>query len=120
MAYCNDAVEIQRVFPGELAEIIGPVRDVPKRARPAAALIADATILETPDREAAVGKRLLDRAGVRDIVLGQPAPAMDEHDDRMRTGALRKPQIAELQGSWPILNPLIGRTAGQRWKVPGS
>ena len=74
-----------------LATSLGAPGDVLERPGPAAAVVADAAILQRPRRDAGAGEGVGQLAAVGDVVLRQPAAAVKEDHHRMRAVAVELP-----------------------------
>jgi hypothetical protein len=113
----DDAIQVERVFRRDRAQVVSPEGNVGERVWPTAAVVTHAAILDAPDGDAAVGDRLLERGRVCDVELRQPTPAVDEHEHGVRPGLLREAQIAELQRAWTICDALVRRRRGERREI---
>src|SRR5260221_12662376 len=83
--------------------------DVLERARPAAALVADTTVLEAPGRHSRSRERRTDGADVPLAVFRGPAAAVDHDRDGMGPRSTRNPQLADLLRPGAVRAPRIGR-----------
>jgi hypothetical protein len=97
VSHREHAIEIEGVLLRHRTQVVGALRHVRECARPAAARISDPAILERPGRDSFPGERRRELPDVGEVVPGQPAASVDEEDDRVRAGAARKPQLAELE-----------------------
>ncbi len=90
-------IQIEGILCGELAQVIRAVGDVLERARPAAALVSDTAILESPGGDAFVGQAIRQRADMSDIVLREPATAVDHDRHGKRPRPCGQAQLPELE-----------------------
>ena len=112
-----NALQIERRVFRDRAQIVGRVRDIEKRPRPAAACIADAPIFNRPGREPAIGKPRRQPRHVNVIELRHPTAAMHEHDDRKRPGAFRQTELAKLLRTAPVSDALRRRRQRHRGEL---
>ena len=83
---------------GERAEVVHGAAHVEVRAGPAAARVADAPVLDVPGRDAVGGERVSHRGEIPAVGIRRlEAAAVDQRRDGMRAGAVRDPELAELQ-----------------------
>jgi hypothetical protein len=104
MAEQRDAVEVEWRRARELLDVVDGAKDVVESAGPAAAGIAEAPVLDVPRRDPVRGEIEAQMAGVGEGVDRLPVPTVHHHDDRVRAGARRKPQVAELERIGPVRN----------------
>src|SRR6476646_4906383 len=102
MSRGDDATQIQSVLRGDLAQMVGPARDIDNGVRPAAAVVADATILDAPHGEAAVRERLLELSRVSNVECREPTTAVDKDDNGIWSGRPRQSEIRELERRRPV------------------
>ena len=77
----DDPPEIERIVACQPPEVIDPIGDVVKGARPAAPLVSQPPIFQRPRRDAPGSQIGAEVAHVLMAVFGQPAAAMDDDDD---------------------------------------
>src|SRR5436190_3148840 len=82
--------------------------DVLERARPAAAIVADAAVLEAPGRHSRSRERRTDGPDVPLAIFRGPAAAVDHDRDGMGPRSTRNPQLAELLRPRPVRDARIG------------
>jgi len=110
----RDTFEIERVAQRKLGRERERAADVLGRRGPAAADVADATVLDVPRRDPARGEIDAEVAGVGEVRIRLPVAAVDDDEERERRVVRRQPQIAELQRLRAVDEP---RVRGRRRRV---
>jgi hypothetical protein len=93
----DDALQIEVVRGGEVAEVGAPPSDVLECAWPAAARFADAAELQAPRGDAGRGECGAQVADVQQVVLGAPEAAVEHDGHRVWPCAHGQTQVAELR-----------------------
>ena len=99
MADPDDVREVERVRPGDRAQVIGGAGNSEERPGIASAGVADPAELDVPGGEPGRGQRLDERCGVVLRPVRQPGTAVHEQDDRetrSRRRSIGQAQVGEL------------------------
>ncbi len=103
----HQPLEIQVVALGDARQMFCAVQHVVHRSRPAAARIAEPSVLDAPRSGARFRQRRAQVAGVIEIVLRAPESAVNEEHGRVRTWTARQPQIPELKRILAVRNARV-------------
>src|SRR5262249_61302450 len=96
MAGQDDAIPFERVTLGQLGGELDPACDVVSRAGPWAADVAARPVLHAPGGEPGITEGDAEVSGVDQVVLGLPASAVHDDDDRERAVAGGEAKVARL------------------------
>ena len=80
----------------ELTQGVRSGSHVREGAGPPAPVVADPAVLDAPGRDAGLGEGGRQARHVAEVVLGEPAAAMDHHRHRVGTGTGRQTKLTEL------------------------
>src|SRR5207248_1140904 len=92
----DHAVAIELVPLYQLLRELDAARDVVARARPVAADVPDAAVLDVPRGDAGLRERHAQVAGVHEVVGRLPGTSVDHDRERPRPVAARHAEISEL------------------------
>src|SRR5215471_9430866 len=113
----DHTIEVEFILLRDLSQMIGGERYVFKSAWPSSTIITDPAIFDAPSGDTGFGERLAQVAHVRKAVFRHPTPAMNDNGDRMRSGYLGQPQLAELIFVRAVRDALIRRCDGASQNV---
>ena len=94
--------QIQREPLGECPQVIGAAGNVAKGSGPPPAFIAYAPILKRPSGDAGACQCSAQVRDMTQIILGPPAPAVNDYSHGMGTWPVWQAQVAEIEWIIPV------------------
>ncbi len=117
MPHRHHMIEIKPVLGRKFSQRLDAGGDIFKCPRPAAARIANPPVLRRPHRIAQISYGPAHRSGMANAKLVQPASAVNENNNRMRTRQFGQPQLAKLQSISAIAQAKVSHILGQRHNI---
>lgn len=105
----HDPFEVDGMMVRQRSKMIGPASHILEGAGPAATDVANSTVFQRPDGQSPGGKIGSRPGHVADIVVGQPAAAVQKDDHGERSVARRQPEFAELLRGIAIKEDMVRR-----------